>query len=190
MSEMSFGLLSFPLKQKTRLTDNETITNFQTLLKKRSIYKDKEHNNLLNSFPCTFLNIFQTSFAITYRRMKDKNNSITQGIRISCKHKRSLYAFTENSNDPKARAHYIKYCKILIKITQEAKKQNYNRFITKSNNNIKITWEILKKETGRVHSVEQVPTLLVNDEKLKDSTNMATAFNNFFIKITEKLSNH
>jgi len=37
MSELSFGLLSFPLKQKTRLIDNETITNFQTLLKSRNL---------------------------------------------------------------------------------------------------------------------------------------------------------
>ena len=32
------------------------------------------------------------------------------------------------------------------------------------------------------------PTLLVNDEKLKDPKNVANAFNNFFITITEKLS--
>jgi hypothetical protein len=34
--------------------------------------------------------------------------------------------------------------------------------------------------------VEWVPTLLLNDEKLKDSKNVANAFNNFFITITEK----
>jgi uncharacterized protein (UPF0147 family) len=45
-----------------------------------------------------------------------------------------------------------------------------------------------KKETGNVHSVEQLPTLLVNDEKLKDPRNVASAFNNFFITITEKLN--
>jgi hypothetical protein len=31
--------------------------------------------------------------------------------------------------------------------------------------------------------VEQVPNLLVNDEKLKDSMDMANAFNNFCITI-------
>jgi hypothetical protein len=36
--------------------------------------------------------------------------------------------------------------------------------------------------------VEQVPTLLVNDEKLKDATDMASAFNNFFTTLTEKLN--
>jgi len=69
----------------------------------------------------------------------------------------------------------------------EAEKQHYSRLIAKSNNKIRTTWNIIKKETETVHSVEQVPTLLVNDEKLRDPTHMANAFNNFFIKITEKL---
>ena len=69
----------------------------------------------------------------------------------------------------------------------EAKKQHSSRLIAKSNNKIRTTWNIIKKETGTVHAVEQVPTLLVNDEKLRDPTDMAFAFNNFFIKITEKL---
>ena len=46
----------------------------------------------------------------------------------------------------------------------------------------------MQKETGQIHSVEQVPTLLANDEKLKDPTNVTNAFNNFFITITENLT--
>ena len=41
----------------------------------------------------------------------------------------------------------------------------------------------------KIHSVQRVPTLLVNDEKLKDPTDVANAFHNFFITITEKLNN-
>jgi hypothetical protein len=37
--------------------------------------------------------------------------------------------------------------------------------------------------------MEQVPTLLVNDVKLKDPTDVTNAFNNFFIIFTEKLNN-
>jgi len=51
---------------------------------------------------------------------------------------------------------------------------------------MKTKWTIINKEAGKVHSVEQVPTLLVNDEKLRDPTNFA--FNNFFTTITEKLN--
>jgi hypothetical protein len=38
-----------------------------------------------------------------------------------------------------------------------------------------------------VHPIEQTPSLLVNNEKLKDPTIMANAFNNFFLTVTENL---
>ena len=78
---------------------------------------------------------------------------------------------------------YIKYCKILRYVTEEATKQHYSRFTAKSNNKIKTTWNIIKKERGKIHSVE-----LVNGEKLKDLTNMAIVFNYFFITVNEKLN--
>jgi hypothetical protein len=66
---------------------------------------------------------------------------------------------------------------------KEAKKQHYSRVVAKSNNKI-TTWNIIKKLTGKVHSVEQLLTLLVNDKKLKDQTYVANAFNYFFVTIT------
>jgi hypothetical protein len=41
------------------------------------------------------------------------------------------------------------------------------------------------KETRKVHSVEQVLTFLVNDEKLKDPTDVVNAFNSLFIKLVK-----
>jgi hypothetical protein len=95
------------LKQRTRLINNDTLTNFQTLLKQEtweSVYQTQDTNYMFNSFLRTFLNIFESSFPVNYRRTyKEKNDWITQGIKISCKDKRSLYTFTKNSNDPKQR---------------------------------------------------------------------------------------
>jgi hypothetical protein len=54
-----------PLKQRTRKVNNETIMQFQLLLKsetQESIYKDNDTNNKFNSFLYTFLNIFEASF--------------------------------------------------------------------------------------------------------------------------------
>jgi len=68
--------------------------------------------------------------------MKDKNDWITQGIKISCEQKISLYAFTKYSDDPKAKVHCIEYCKILRKIIQEDKLQHYSRLIAQSNSKI------------------------------------------------------
>jgi hypothetical protein len=62
--------------------------------------------------------------------------------------------------------------------------QNCSRLIVKSNNKIKTTLSIIKKKTEKVHSVEQIPNLLVNDKKLNDPIDEANAFNNFFTTIT------
>jgi hypothetical protein len=58
-----------------------------------------------------------------------------------------------DSNDPKAKAHYIKFCTILIKVMKETKKQHYSTLTAKSNTEIKTTQSIIKKETGKVPSV-------------------------------------
>lgn len=47
---------------------------------------------------------------------------------------------------------------------------------------------IIHKETGKVHSLEEVPTLPENDKKLKVLTNMANAFTNLFVTVTEKFN--
>jgi hypothetical protein len=86
--------------------------------------------------------------------MKDKSYWITQGLKVSYRHKRSLHAFTKNNNDPKAEVHYIKYCKILRKVIKEAKKQQCSRLITKSNHKIMKVGNIVKKETGTSTFIE------------------------------------
>jgi len=69
-----------------------------------------------------------------------------------------MYAFIKNSNDPKATAHYIKYCTILRNIIKEAKKLHYSRLIAKCNKKNKTTLNIIMKETRKIRLVEQVPT--------------------------------
>jgi len=80
----------FPFKYRIGLINSETIIYCQTVLNKETwgcVYIDKDTNHLFNSFLCIFLNIFQVGFPLQYTSMRDKNNWITQGIKISCKHK-------------------------------------------------------------------------------------------------------
>jgi hypothetical protein len=53
------------LKHRTRKINNETIMQFQLLLKNETwetVYKDSDTNNKFNSFLFTFLDIFEASF--------------------------------------------------------------------------------------------------------------------------------
>jgi len=52
--------------------------------------------------------------------MKAKNDWITQEIKISYKHKISLYTFTKNIDDPAAKVHHIKCCEMLRKVIKKS----------------------------------------------------------------------
>ena len=65
-----------------------------------SVYIDTDPNHMYNSFLRTFLSIFQAHFPAKYKCMKDKNDWITHGIKISCKNKRKSVCCPKNSNDP------------------------------------------------------------------------------------------
>ena len=60
---------------------------------------------------------------------------------------------------------YKSYCLILSKVITDAKQFYYNHKISKSNNKIKTTWDIIKTETSKNHTNEG--TQLINvDGKL------------------------
>jgi hypothetical protein len=68
---------------------------------------------------------------------------------------------------------------------EDAKKQRYTRLIAKSDNKTKTTWNIMKRETVRIHLIEQLPSLHMNNGTVKDPEALANAFNNFLLTITE-----
>jgi hypothetical protein len=88
------------------------------------------------------------------------------------------------------RAYYIKYYKILSRVIKEAKRQRYGRLTAKLDNQIKTTWNIIKHETGKLCLTEQIPSLLIKNEKVKDPEVNADAFNIFFLTITENPDLH
>jgi hypothetical protein len=68
-------------------------------------------------------------------------------------------------------------------------RQQYCRLISKSDNKIK-SWNIIKCESEKLHLTEQIPSVLINSEKVNDPQIIADAFNTFFLQTTEDLSLH
>jgi len=60
------------------------------------VHKDDQATCLIHF--CILHKYFQASLQIKY---KQQNNCLTQGIKISCKNRRSLYIWRRNSNDQK-----------------------------------------------------------------------------------------
>jgi hypothetical protein len=103
-----------PLKWRTRKIYNETIAQFQRLLEDETwepVFENRDTNYKFNSFLYTFLKIYEASFPVQNISVgKTRNDWITQGIKISCRHKRTLYIYiySRSSNNPHMRAYYNK----------------------------------------------------------------------------------
>jgi hypothetical protein len=41
---------------------------------------------------------------------------------------------------------------------------------------MKTTWDIREKETGKIHLTKQMPSLLINDEKMKNPGKVSDTF--------------
>jgi hypothetical protein len=58
------------------------------------------------------------------------------------------------------RVYYIKNYKILSRVIKEVKRQHYCSLTAKSDNQIKTTLNIIKRETGKLHLTEEIPSFL------------------------------
>jgi hypothetical protein len=83
-------------KRRIRLINEQTIKNFQTLLKDESwglIYNVRKSDDMFNHFQSIHVRHFETSFPVSY--IDDRlnvNNWITKATGISCSKKRELYS--------------------------------------------------------------------------------------------------
>jgi hypothetical protein len=70
------------------------------------VFKNYGTNYKFNYFSDMFLKIFEASFPVQNESLgKTTNDWITQGFKISGRHKRSLYILNRRSNNPHMRAH-------------------------------------------------------------------------------------
>jgi hypothetical protein len=73
-----------PLRQRTRKINNETVMQFQLLLKNETW--ESIYNSKFNSFLYSFLNIYDGTFPTKYKNIGKSKNM--EGVKISYKHKR------------------------------------------------------------------------------------------------------
>jgi hypothetical protein len=73
-------------------------------------------------------------------------------------------------------------------VIREAKKQCNSQLLASSENKIKIRWNIIKNETGKVcTSVPMIP-IFINYDTVVKPEKVAEAFNNLFLTVTDSLN--
>ena len=79
---------------------------------------------MYNRFQGIFSRHYEASFPVFYTDYRSNDNIwVTKGIKISCTKKRELYSLYRNNKDNiQIRDYYKKYCNILKRVINEAKK--------------------------------------------------------------------
>jgi hypothetical protein len=85
--------------------------------------------------------------------------------------------------------YHKKNCKILTRVIREAKHIHYNKQISKSDNKVRTIWKIVKDETGKHSTLEENPSIKVNNSVINSPKLRANLFNTYFLTIVEKLNN-
>jgi archaellum component FlaF (FlaF/FlaG flagellin family) len=85
-------------------------------------------------------------------------------------------------------AHYKSYCLILSKIIKTAKQHYYNNKISKSNNKINTTWDIIKMETCKNHINKGIQLINIDGNLITNEQLIANSFNNYFLPVADKIT--
>jgi hypothetical protein len=139
-------------REREREINEETITKFQISLQNENwedVYDYGNVNSKFNIFLNIFLLNFENSFRLVHKKEDIINKWKTNGIRISCKRKRTLYSLVKKSSDERLKLYYKRYCNIFVKVIKEAKKLYYHKLISKSENKIQTTWKIIEKQMAK-----------------------------------------
>ena len=158
-----------------------------------NIFGGNDVNSKFNNFHNTFLRIFYSSFPKKKTQVPKKDKTwLTKGIKTSINQKRELYLNSRNSNDPKLKKYYKSYCKLLSKVTKEAKILQYKKQILTSQNKTRTTWNTVRSETGKKTKKEDITSLSINGMLIQNQQTIANSFNNYFSTVAEKLmeTNH
>ena len=101
----------------------------------------------------------------------------------------------------KTKSHYFKLCKLgaidrnlnnryrnkLNSVIRQAKQYYLHKVFRDSTNNIKETWEIIRKLLSGKPSAKSIKSLLVDNVAITDSSCIAESFNEYFVNVADDL---
>jgi len=95
---------------------------------------------------------------------------------------------SRDSNNSKLKAHYKSDCLILSKVIKPAKQLHYNNKISKSNNKIRTTWNIIKMVTCKNHTNKGTQFVNIDGNLITNQQLTAKTFNNYFLTVADKIT--
>jgi hypothetical protein len=174
-----------------RKFDKYSINDFSIKLSHESwedIFSENNVNIIFNNFLDRYLKILYSSFATKKVHYRSGNKAwLTQGIKISCINKRTVFLILRNTNDPNVSEYYTRDCRILTKVIKLAKKSYYNSNTTHSNNKNKTSWNIIKNISNIKPTAQSITSIKINGNLSYNGQTTAESFNKYSVSIAQNL---
>lgn len=181
----NFSLLKY-WRVKKRDYGIENIHKFSNVLASISfseVYSENDPNLAYRIFLDTFKLFYDLCFPnkyITIRTTKPVR-WISRGIKLCCKKKRKLLWEHRKKPTDKSIDNYKKYTKILNKIIKLTQKSQNNHKIRTCKNKSKTTWRIINNAKRNIPQDTIQKICLSDDSILYDPSDIANAFNDYFV---------
>jgi len=151
-----------------------------------TVYNSLDINSKISSFYSVFKPVYESAFPIKHRVASKGKSWITQGIKISSRHKRLLYCLIRRLPDPILLDHYKSYCRILRNVVKVAKRLHLDDIIKGSGNIPKTIWNVIKRELGQNNISVSPIHLTVGDRLVTSSQEVCNIFNDHFASIQNR----
>lgn len=201
LSDHAAQILKCPVNKLCTMTSwniRRRIYNQEHLNRFREHIKCLSFNNIFSSNDAniaydSFWDIFGCLYGLCFpfvtikRTTRVRPKWITRGIKTCCRKKREslwLYRLNKSNKNKIAYTIYAKRLKKIIKMTQCA--QN-NYFIANSNNKTKATWQTIHQSKSNLPK-EPISKIKIDNNYLTNPTDIATAFNDYFVDVIEQNS--
>lgn len=124
-----------------------------------------------------------------FNKDNTKSKWLTKGLKTSCQTKRKLRLFYYKKHTYSTKNKYRQYSKILRKCIQLSQKITNDKYVDAAKNKCKATWNIINNKHD-VNDKHNIDYLKMNDEIIDNPSDIANAFNNYFIDSTNVPGNY
>jgi hypothetical protein len=143
------------------------------------VFDETDVNKMFNNYLNVYVRCHHSNFPFIKKHIPKhtKHPWITKGIVISCQRKKELFILSKTLMDQRLKTFYKKYCAILSKVINLAKKLYNNNIISKADNKMKATWNIINREKGKTQFSSLTSEISHEGNIISDQTIIATLFN-------------
>ena len=185
----------FSEENKAKFSNELLICDWDNL-----VFSYDDVNTVYDNFSLTLNQSFEKCFPLvklSRKRVRDKK-WITSGIIKSCSHKSYLYKTWILTRNPADKIKYDNYIKVLNKLIKVAKHNYYRSTFNSKSQSTRELWKHINNlpcfGSKQASHLNHIINLELDDKILKENTDIASCFNDFFCNVgrnlAEKLTSH